>query len=66
MALFAFNVGVEVGQLIFVVAILGLLAVARQFKLPPIVGQRALYATTYGIGVLAGFWFIERLAAFGL
>ena len=66
LALLAFNVGVEVGQLIFIGAVLALLAVAGRFDLTPIVGRRALHATTYGIGALAGFWFLERLAGFGL
>lgn len=65
LALFAFNVGVEVGQLLFIAAVVALLAVARHFSLSPIVGRRALHATSYGIGALAGFWFIERLAGFG-
>jgi len=65
-ALFAFNVGVEVGQLIFIGTVLTLFAAAGRFNLAPIVGRRALHATTYGIGALAGFWFIERLAGFGL
>ena len=65
-ALFAFNIGVEVGQLMFIGAVLALLAAARSSSLSPIVGRRALHATTYGIGAWAAFWFIERLAAFGL
>ena len=60
LALFAFNVGVEVGQLIFIAAVLGVLAAARRFKPAPIVERRALFASTYVIGALAGFWFIER------
>jgi hydrogenase/urease accessory protein HupE len=62
LALFTFNVGVEVGQLIFIAVVLGLLAAVRRFEPAPIVEGRALFATTYGIGALAAFWFIERLA----
>jgi hydrogenase/urease accessory protein HupE len=65
LALFAFNVGVEVGQIMFVTAALALFAIAERFKLPPIVRRGALHATTYGIGAPAGFWFIERMAGFG-
>ena len=65
-ALFAFNIGVEFGQLMFIGAVLALLAAARSSSLSPIVGRRALHATTYGIGAWAAFWFIERLAGFGL
>jgi HupE / UreJ protein len=64
LALFTFNVGVEVGQLIFIAVILALLAAARRFKPAPIVERNALFATTYAIGTLAAFWFIERLAGF--
>ena len=66
LALFAFNVGVEVGQLIFIAAVLGVLAAARRFKPAPIVERRALFASTYVIGALAAFWFIERLAGFAI
>ena len=66
LALFAFNIGVEVGQLIFIAAVLGVLAAARRFKPPPIVERRALFASTYVIGALAAFWFIERLAGFAI
>jgi HupE / UreJ protein len=45
LALFAFNVGVEVGQLMFISAVLTLLAVSERFNLPPIVGRRAIRAT---------------------
>jgi hypothetical protein len=53
-----------VGQLTFIAPLLGLLAVAGRFKPAPTVQRRALFATTYGIGALAAFWFIERLAGF--
>jgi hypothetical protein len=29
-----------------------------------LIERSAKTVTTYGIGILAGFWFIERLAAF--
>jgi hydrogenase/urease accessory protein HupE len=64
LALFTFNLGVEVGQLIFIGVILGLLAAARQFRPTPILERRVHFGTTYGIGALAAFWFIERLAGF--
>jgi len=61
LALFTFNVGVELGQLIFIAVILGLFAAARQFKPAPIVERHALFAMTYAIGAVAAFLFIERL-----
>jgi len=64
LALFAFNVGVEVGQLVFVAAVIGLLAAVSRFRPAPVLERRALFASTYAIGSLAAFWFIERLAGF--
>lgn len=63
LALFSFNIGVEVGQLVFIGAVLAVMAAARRVKVAPIVEQYALSATTYGIGIMAAFWFIQRLAA---
>jgi hydrogenase/urease accessory protein HupE len=64
LALFAFNVGVELGQIAFIGAVLSILALARWLKVPAIMEQRALSVATYAIGILAAFWFIERLAGF--
>ena len=64
LALFAFNVGVEIGQLAFVVAVLCLVSVTRRLRIPSAISSRAYSATTYAIGIIAAFWFIERLAAF--
>jgi hydrogenase/urease accessory protein HupE len=64
LALFSFNVGVEVGQLIFIGAVLAVPAAAKRIDFPPTIEQHALSAATYAIGTMAAFWFIERLAAF--
>jgi hydrogenase/urease accessory protein HupE len=64
LALFAFNVGVEAGQLLFIAAVLGLLALAKRLPLPRPLTRRALPLASYAIGALAAFWFIERLAGF--
>jgi hydrogenase/urease accessory protein HupE len=64
LALFAFNVGVEIGQLIFISVVLGALACAKWIGVPPVVQLVALPIATYAIGTLAAFWFIERLAGF--
>jgi hydrogenase/urease accessory protein HupE len=66
LALFAFNVGVEIGQLIFVAAVLGLLACIRRIDFPLAVERHALSIATYAIGTMAAFWFIERLAGFAI
>jgi hydrogenase/urease accessory protein HupE len=65
-ALLFFNVGVEIGQLLFVGAVLAVFAVARR------AGQRLrlpqpswlLRIAPYVIGGLASFWLVERVAAF--
>lgn len=64
-ALLLFNVGVEIGQLVFIGAVLGLMAAgrrllaARQATLPP----WAALAPGYLIGTLAAYWLIERTVA---
>jgi hydrogenase/urease accessory protein HupE len=58
LALLFFNVGVELGQLLFVASILGILALARRAFEPP---SAAPIAAAYGIGTLATFWVIDRL-----
>jgi hydrogenase/urease accessory protein HupE len=64
LALFAFNVGVETGQLIFIAVILGVLQCARWIKLPVLVERHARAVATYSIGIMAAYWFVERLAGF--
>jgi len=67
MALFAFNLGVEAGQLLFIVALIVLLwsvqkASADKFDLSGPSSQRL---SGYVAGIFATFWFFERLATFG-
>ncbi|MEQ8696683.1 MAG: HupE/UreJ family protein [Bauldia litoralis] len=62
LALFTFNLGVEAGQLIFVAVVILLLAAVRLATTARISWARA--ATAYGIGGIAAFWFVERLASF--
>jgi uncharacterized membrane protein HdeD (DUF308 family) len=65
-ALLFFNVGVEIGQLMFIAAVLAVMAVGRWavqrfswpqpgwlWRVPP-----------YVVGGLASYWVIERVAAF--
>lgn len=61
LALLFFNVGVEVGQLLFIGAVLALgWAVHRLLRGEP----RALrHVVAYGIGSAAGFWTVERTLA---
>jgi hydrogenase/urease accessory protein HupE len=64
LALFAFNVGVELGQLAFIGFVLCALALTRRVGFPPVFERHALPVATYAIGILAAFWFIDRLAGF--
>jgi hydrogenase/urease accessory protein HupE len=62
LALLFFNVGVEVGQLMFVAAVLLVRWLVQMMKLrwPVWIEQIPAYA----IGSLAAFWFIQRTASF--
>jgi hydrogenase/urease accessory protein HupE len=62
LALLMFNVGVELGQLLFIAAILVLLMALRKVRRewPAWVYQ----VPAYGIGGIAAFWFINRVAGF--
>lgn len=61
LALLSFNLGVELGQLIFIACVLAILACARRVAVSPAIERAGLTAATYAIGALAAFWFIERL-----
>lgn len=62
-ALFGFNLGIELGQLAFVGAVLAVGVLVR--RLSPEAPRRLAWVPAYGIGCLAGFWAIERgVAAF--
>jgi hydrogenase/urease accessory protein HupE len=64
LALFAFNVGVELGQLAFIAAVLALQWIVRRFANVNFVERRVTQAAPYAIGALAGFWFVGRVVAF--
>jgi hydrogenase/urease accessory protein HupE len=59
LALLFFNVGVEAGQLAFVVVALGVIALLRRVRLP----EWTPVLPPYAIGSVAMFWAIERIAA---
>jgi hydrogenase/urease accessory protein HupE len=61
-ALLMFNVGVEIGQLLFVSAVLLLIALARRLSLS--LPRWVDYAMPYAIGTIAMFWVIERVGSF--
>jgi len=60
LALLMFNVGVETGQVLFVVGVVAALAALR--RLPLEAPEGAWRLAPYGIGALAAFWTIERVA----
>ena len=59
-ALVFFNLGVELGQLVFVLLVVGTLALLRQLRLAD--ATRA--ASVYLAGCLGVFWALERIAGF--
>lgn len=62
LALFMFNIGVELGQLLFVLVILTLAAAGK--RLLTAQWQLVKTATSYLIGAVAAAWTIERVLAF--
>lgn len=62
LALLFFNIGVELGQLAFVAAVLLLMRASRTVlqRLPP----GAALLPPYVIGTLGAFWLVQRLASF--
>jgi hydrogenase/urease accessory protein HupE len=71
LALLFFNIGVEIGQLVFVAAVLSVLSLLRyaaSLLLEPAPLQRAVdeldVTVGYAIGVVAAYWLVERTTAF--
>jgi hydrogenase/urease accessory protein HupE len=64
LALFSFNLGVELGQLAFIAVVLAVMRFSLLLPLPIPDGPRLRTAASYAIGSVAAFWFIERLAGF--
>lgn len=58
MALLTFNLGVELGQIAIVVSALALLALLRRISEKAV--RPVVLATTYFMGIVASYWFIER------
>lgn len=62
LALLMFNVGVELGQVLFVVVILASVFVLQKLRKNWPAWSRQLPA--YGIGTMAAFWFVQRVSGF--
>ncbi len=61
LALLFFNVGVELGQLLFIAAVFGFAWLVRLSALRvPAIWPRAV---AYGVGSVAAFWVVERTIA---
>ena len=65
-ALLFFNVGVEIGQLLFIASVFVVIALARQLmrRIAPPQPAWAWRIPPYAIGSIAMFWVIQRIAAF--
>lgn len=61
-ALLFFNIGVEIGQILFVVLVVAQLALLRQWQGFPL--QRLQQILIFSTGSLAAFWTLERIAGF--
>jgi len=64
LALLMFNIGVELGQILFVVVILVFVFVLQRLRNGWPLWSRQVPA--YGIGTMAAFWFVERVSGFYL
>jgi len=62
LALLFFSGGVEMGHLLFVATVLGVIAVGRRIRVP--FPHWAELVPPYAIGSVAMFWVIQRVAAF--
>ncbi len=61
LALLFFNIGVEIGQLMFIAAVLAVIWLVRALRIPvPAWSSRAV---VYGIGSMAAFWMLDRTIA---
>ena len=69
MAMFAFNVGVEIGQILFILAVLAAVPLLRRLR-PALMtavvtrGRPGHALLGYAIGSVAALWFVSRVAAF--
>jgi len=62
-SLFLFNLGVEIGQLIFVVLVSALIWGLKRFRWPAAAPRLGWTVASYAIGSFAMVWFLERLHA---
>jgi hydrogenase/urease accessory protein HupE len=58
-ALMLFNCGVEIGQVVFVAAVLIVVATLQRFRFP-VTATRGRWVVPYVVGTLATYWMFER------
>jgi hypothetical protein len=63
-ALLFFNVGVEIGQILFVIAVLAAFVVFRVVADMKVREATLTRPASYVIGTVASYWMIERVAGF--
>jgi hypothetical protein len=63
LALICFNIGVEIGQIIFVALLIGVFYLLSKIH-KPLSLDRMRFPVSYFCGTLASFWVLERLVAF--
>ena len=61
-ALLFFNIGVELGQIAFILGVLGFLWLIKKTKIT--FPKWAVFVPVYSIGAIACYWLIERVAGF--
>lgn len=62
-SLLFFNIGVEIGQILFILGLFALLfGIKYIFKFDKFFNSQTLKIVTYTMGILAAFWFFERLS----
>jgi hypothetical protein len=64
LALLFFNVGVEIGQLLFIAAVLSLVALLVRLVRMPLDSRWTVVLPAYAIGGLASYWVFERMSLF--
>lgn len=64
LALLFFNIGVEVGQLLFIAAVLLAMGLLSRLAAPRTELRHAVVLTAYFIGGIASYWVIERVSNF--
>ena len=62
LALFSFNVGVEIGQIIFILAAIGFMWMFRKFSIA--YPKWTTKILPYAMGIVAMFWVFERVSGF--